>query len=214
MDNGLSEQQKLGQLVHAAYLTKGFLQTGPLSHQELAHYGGELSALAEVATFTRYLSTAATRAQGLGLEGPTVFEYEISEGMGAWLRCNHLADAAAFQVELVTRLTRHFGRHHPGLVDLQAAASQPPACPPPDWTPSFSPWRHGGWYVDNVQYASGAIGCVSRNYEDRKWRIVCDPRREALGSPGDFTFGSRLEAARVEYVLAAQSEQASGGTIQ
>lgn len=41
---------------------------------------------------------------------------------------------------------------------------------------SYSKWRHGGWYVENVRYPSGAIGCVSRNYEDGKWRIVCDPR--------------------------------------
>src|SRR4051812_29399717 len=40
----------------------------------------------------------------------------------------------------------------------------------------YSKWRHGGWYVHNVRYPSGAIGCVSRNYEDGKWRIACDPR--------------------------------------
>src|SRR5580700_4881304 len=33
-----------------------------------------------------------------------------------------------------------------------------------DWSPVYSPWRHGGWYVDNVRYPSGAVGCVSRNY--------------------------------------------------
>ena len=44
----------------------------------------------------------------------------------------------------------------------------------PNYT--YSPWRHGGWYVDNIRYPSGAVGCVSRNYRDRKWRIVCDPR--------------------------------------
>lgn len=41
---------------------------------------------------------------------------------------------------------------------------------------SYSPWRHGGWYVDNIRYPSGACGCVGRNYPDGKWRIVCDPR--------------------------------------
>lgn len=47
----------------------------------------------------------------------------------------------------------------------------------PGWEPSYSPWRHGGWYVDNVHYPSGAVGCVSRKWAiDRKWRIVCDPR--------------------------------------
>ncbi len=69
------------------------------------------------------------------------------------------------------------------------------------WTPSFSPWRHGGWYVDNVRYPSGAVGCVSRNYADGKWRIVC----ESSGTP----FPSRDAAARAERVLAAyQREEA------
>ena len=61
----------------------------------------------------------------------------------------------------------------------------------------YSRWRHGGWYVHNVRYPSGAIGCVSRNYEDRKWRIACDPR-PFNERP---TFASRDEAARAEYLL-------------
>lgn len=67
----------------------------------------------------------------------------------------------------------------------------------------YSPYRHGGWYVLNVRYPSGAVGCVSRNYADRKWRIVCDPR------PFDEqpTFKSRDDAARAEFVLAANKEQ-------
>jgi hypothetical protein len=28
----------------------------------------------------------------------------------------------------------------------------------------------------NVRYPNGAVGCVSRNYPDRKWRIVSDDR--------------------------------------
>lgn len=62
----------------------------------------------------------------------------------------------------------------------------------------YSPWRHGGWYVNNVRYPTGACGCVSRNYEDRKWRIVCDPR-PFNERP---TFKSRDEAARAEWHLA------------
>lgn len=58
----------------------------------------------------------------------------------------------------------------------------------------YSPWRHGGWYVDNVRYPSGACGCVSRNYSDGKWRIVCDPRPfEERPS-----FRTRDEAAKAE----------------
>jgi hypothetical protein len=55
-------------------------------------------------------------------------------------------------------------------------------------------WRHGGWYVDNVRYANGAVGCVSRNFPDKKWRIVC-------GRSFDETFKSRDDAAYAEYLL-------------
>ena len=74
--------------------------------------------------------------------------------------------------------------------------------PPADWQPSFASWRHGGWYVTNVRYNSGACGCVSRNYEDGKWRIVSDDRRVNIGDPGDVTYKSRDAAARAEYALA------------
>ena len=62
------------------------------------------------------------------------------------------------------------------------------------WSPKYEQWRHGGWYVTNIQYITGAVGCVSRNYADRKWRIVCDKR------PFDTapTFRSRDEAAAAE----------------
>lgn len=65
------------------------------------------------------------------------------------------------------------------------------------YTPVFeySKWRHGGWYVSNIHYPSGACGCVSRNYDDRKWRIVCDERST------DHTYPSRDAAARAELSL-------------
>lgn len=78
--------------------------------------------------------------------------------------------------------------------------------PPADWQPSFSRWRHGGWYVTNVHYDSGACGCVSRNYTDGKWRIACDDRRVNIGAPGDITYKSRDAAARAEYALAERSK--------
>jgi hypothetical protein len=67
--------------------------------------------------------------------------------------------------------------------------------PDPDFEPVYERWRHGGSYVLGVRHKNGGIGCVSRNYPDRKWRIVCDSRR------GDHTYGSRDEAARAEYAL-------------
>jgi hypothetical protein len=66
----------------------------------------------------------------------------------------------------------------------------------PDWHPEYEPWRHGGWYVTNICYPSGAVGCVSRNYPDRKWRIV--DQNHVPGSPEDVTYKSRDEAAYAE----------------
>ncbi len=71
------------------------------------------------------------------------------------------------------------------------------------WSPMFSRWRHGGWYVSNTRYPNGGCGCVSRNYEDGKWRIVCDSRRKNLHEEGDFTYPSRDAAARAERDLVA-----------
>lgn len=69
---------------------------------------------------------------------------------------------------------------------------------------TYSAWRHGGWYVNDVHYASGAVGCVSRNYADRKWRIACDPRPFETAP----TFKCRDDAAHAEWLLArAEAEQ-------
>jgi hypothetical protein len=77
--------------------------------------------------------------------------------------------------------------------------------------PEFAPWRHGGWYVTNVHYPSGAVGCVSRNYPDGKWRIACD-------HPHDETFPTRDAAARAEYgktlQMAAESERDSPSGVR
>lgn len=68
----------------------------------------------------------------------------------------------------------------------------------------YEPWRHGGWYVVNVRHPSGAVGCVSRNYADKRWRIACDPRPGAYpGGSGDVTYRTRDEAARAERDLIA-----------
>lgn len=68
---------------------------------------------------------------------------------------------------------------------------------------AYSPWRHGGWYVNNVRHPSGAVGCVSRNYPDGKWRIVCDPR-DFEDQP---TFKNRDAAARAEFEIAQKAHE-------
>jgi len=62
----------------------------------------------------------------------------------------------------------------------------------------YSPWRHGGWYVGAVRYPDGACGCVSRNYVDKKWRIVCHPLPHEQAP----TFPNRDAAARAEQAIA------------
>ena len=108
----------------------------------------------------------------------------------------------------VYRLTASGAAFLAALTRLPARPACLAPCPE-DWRPVFSPWRHGGWYVENVVYPSRAIGCVSRTYPDRRWRIACDPRCSDLGAEGDFTFPTRDAAARAEYQLAA-AEQAWG----
>lgn len=70
---------------------------------------------------------------------------------------------------------------------------------PDDWPFGFTPYRHGGWYT-TVRYPSRANGCVSRDYPDGKWRIVCDRRSD------DITYPTREAATRAEYVLAQLQE--------
>ena len=71
-----------------------------------------------------------------------------------------------------------------------------PTTVPDDWNPDYTVWRHGGWYVGGVAYVGGAVGCVSRNYPDGKWRIVCH-RAPIEEQP---TFANRDAAARAEYL--------------
>jgi hypothetical protein len=75
----------------------------------------------------------------------------------------------------------------------------------PAFKPEYNSWRHGGWYVWNLHYASGACGCVSRNYPDKKWRIVCDDRPNAHAL---YTYRTRDEAAHAERELALASYSA------
>lgn len=73
----------------------------------------------------------------------------------------------------------------------------PHGVPTPPAHFEYSPWRHGGWYVNNVRYPGGGVGCVSRNYPDRQWRIACDPRPFETQP----TFASRDAAALAEWRL-------------
>ena len=61
----------------------------------------------------------------------------------------------------------------------------------PAWTPTYSRWRHGGSYVDNLYRPSGAVGCIAsaRHTDDGLFHIACDPR------PADRQVGYRTREA-------------------
>jgi hypothetical protein len=69
------------------------------------------------------------------------------------------------------------------------------------FTPLYEKWRHGGWCVLNVRYPSGAVGCVTNNFADKKWRIACDSRPFAEQP----TFKTRDAAARAEKIIAEKA---------
>ena len=60
----------------------------------------------------------------------------------------------------------------------------------PTWTPQYERRRHGGWYTNVYEYRGGCV-CVSRNYPDKKWRIV------GSDGPGEPTYNNRDEATRI-----------------
>lgn len=109
-----------------------------------------------------------------------------------------LCAAQLFAFDLIERLQAD-GDYR---LNEQPNGFNPPLTPRAPMRFSYAPWRHGGWYVHNVRYPNRGCGCVSNNYADKRWRIVCDDRRDQLGQPGDFTFRSRDEAAMAEFWLA------------
>lgn len=124
---------------------------------------------------------------------------DMAEIVEAYLVHKDVSDAA-FANELKSHVTL--------VAEIRGCimSSVPAMNNPADWRPAYSAWRHGGWYVTNIRYASGAAGCVSRNYPDGKWRIVCDRR-----SPQP-AYASRNAAAFAERELAlAGITQVTGG---
>lgn len=46
-----------------------------------------------------------------------------------------------------------------------------------DWEPVYEPWRHGGSYVSNIVYPSGAVGCIvsARHSATGRFHVACGP---------------------------------------
>lgn len=137
---------------------------------------------------------------GEGADGKQDF---VCETCG-WMQTSTAAGAA----ELCGSATWHDAEQYQRYAKVaREGGHDVPATPRHLWQPEYSRWRHGGWYVMNVRYPSGAVGCVSNNYDDKKWRIVCDERRKEVGGEGDVTFPTRDAAARAEYELAQSVTQ-------
>lgn len=74
------------------------------------------------------------------------------------------------------------------------------------WRPSYEPWRHGGSYVWNLRYPSGAVGCIAsaRHTISGKFEIACDPRRGTGVDEKELQYKTRDEAAYAERDLVVQ----------
>jgi hypothetical protein len=77
---------------------------------------------------------------------------------------------------------------------------------PGQWRPEFRPaGRSGAYFVTNVRYRNGRLGCVIRHWRDHhRWRILADTR---LGAP---TYPSKVAAAAAEREL-AENTPVTGG---
>jgi hypothetical protein len=72
-----------------------------------------------------------------------------------------------------------------------------PKTPTPQFAADYERWRHGGWYNHSAVYPSGATGCVSNNYPDKRWRIT-----GGIIDLDHLTFSSRDDAAKAETLFA------------
>lgn len=70
----------------------------------------------------------------------------------------------------------------------------------------FRPWEvngtRRGFYVPQVRFPSGGIGCVTNDTADGKWRIVSAPKGLEPGNPGYASFDTAAQAVHAEHALA------------
>lgn len=95
-------------LVHASYLMLGFLGSGMMTAEEQDRFGGQIGAAFEVTAFAYTIAKALEEVDRRGFEYPGVFDYEVTEGLGAWLRKHIDASKAQFCAELVRQMTDFF----------------------------------------------------------------------------------------------------------
>ncbi len=163
-----------------------------------SHYASRLRPEAKVMVDTHWENREAVLKHWSQVLAPL----EVAEADLVAEQC-FVLDKSALTNFITARIKESSGCTAEEAQSLAVCITEPPA------SFSFSSWRHGGWYVSNVRYPSGAIGCVSNNYADGKWRVVCDERRDGLNEPGDFTFPTREAAAHGEFELALQEWKAA-----
>ncbi len=100
-------------LLHAAYLAKGFMRKGLLTNEEQDREGGEIGAIAAIVPYADVVRQVTNVADQSGLRYPGVFEYQVTEEMGSWLRENPGASEGEFRAELKS-LTLEFFRIEEG----------------------------------------------------------------------------------------------------
>lgn len=64
------------------------------------------------------------------------------------------------------------------------------------WIPQYEKWRHGGYYVTNLRYPDGAVGCVAK-LANGKWAIACPPYHGVE----PLQFSTRDDAANAEFYI-------------
>lgn len=94
---------------HAVYLVQGYLGVPP-SANAADRPIGEIGSISDVAAHAPLIAEAVGDAERLGFDFPGVFDYEVTERMGAWLRVNPEASTGQFCASLVAEMEKFFGR--------------------------------------------------------------------------------------------------------
>lgn len=80
-----------------------------------------------------------------------------------------------------------------------------------DWEPAYERWRHGGSYVVNLVYPTGAVGCIAsaRHTVSGKFEIACQPDAGQFSTRRAAAFAEReiaIELWRAHDTVCAYTE--------
>lgn len=133
----------------------------------------------------------ATQAAQLGLFAPAAAQ--VGEGGDQEHEvCSRITDETVHRLaDLIKRRwpTPSAERIAARLLDLES-------------TQVLSQWQEGGWELKGIYFPDRRRCFVSRNYPDKRWRIVADPRATSSGNEGA-TYPTRESAIRAARCLCA-----------